>query len=266
MNLQKTYNPKVLQPPTKTEKEEAHEVHSKILNLITEVKAAESDLEGGYVKLGQLVYKVQVKTMWIPLGYNSWREYMEFLSEKYGTGRTQLYGYIGTVKTLSPYVDDQTLTDMGISKAKELKRAVDTTSKAPSEELLEKARDPKVLVPEFRKAIQEEFHIIDHNEKGIWIDLGGIYLTQDEKDEWEKAIDLAKSIDPVVSAALPKHVQFKEALMRLVQEFIASHPDEPEEDPWLYNENFSKKPDVDAASQIFSNHKEGIYIDTDGEF
>lgn len=236
----------------------AHETHQQIISIISKVKDAESELQHSYVKIGQLIYKMQIKTLWIPLGYNSWREYMELLSDKYGTGRTQLYGYKGAVETLSPYVDDETLTEMGISKAKELKRAVDTTSKAPSEELLQKARNPKILVPEFRKAVHEEYHIIDSNPKGNWYDLGGVYFTPEEEQEWEKVIDLAKSIDPVVSVTLPKHVQFKEALMRLAQEFLSSYPEEPEYDPWLDNENFSKKPDVESFDETFHDAKQSV--------
>lgn len=219
--------------------------------LITTVRSAESELEHDYVSLGKHIYTMQAKTLWIALGYDGWKEYMEYLSDKFGKGRTQLYGYVGTVKSLTPYADDETLIDMGISKAKELKRAVDTTNQAPSEELLKKGRDPKVMVPEFRKMVQEEFQMIDHNEKGNWVDLGGIYLTPDEQEEWEKAIYLAKTIDPVVDHSLPKHVQFKEALLRLAQEFIGTY-DHPEPD-WTDNENTSgKMPDVQAFNDIFN--------------
>lgn len=251
MNLQKIYEPKTLPAPTKADKELAHELHAKILAIIDSSKVAEAELEHNYITLGKHIYRMQVKTLWIPLGYDSWRDYFAFLQDKFGMGRTQLYGYVGCVKTLSPYVDDDTLVDMGVSKAKELKRAVDTTSKAPSEELLEKARDPKVLVPEFRKMVQDEFHIIDHNEKGIWRDFGGCYLTEDEVKLVDKAFELARGIDPVISNSIAASSQFKEILVRLCEEFINSNPEEQEPDFWTENKNFSKKPDIEGFNEVF---------------
>lgn len=250
--ITKTYEPKTIAPPTKEEKELAKETHQKIMALITTVRSAESELEHDYVSLGKHIYTMQAKTLWIALGYDGWKEYMEYLSDKFGKGRTQLYGYVGTVKSLTPYADDETLVDMGISKAKELKRAVDTTNQAPSEELLKKGRDPKVMVPEFRKAVQEEFHIIDHNEQGVWRDFKGCYLTVDESKVIDKAFSLAKSIDPVIPHDLPSHSQFKEVLLRLSEEFISTY-DHPEENLWADNENTSgKMPDVDTFNDIFN--------------
>jgi hypothetical protein len=224
--LQKVYEPK-LAVPDKDDKELAQETHNQILKIMTDAKLAETELEHNYITLGKHIYQMQVKVLWLALGYSSWRDYFSFLQEKFGMGRTQLYSYVGTVKSLSPYVDDDTMIDMGVSKAKELKRAIDTTSKAPSEELLEKARDPKVFVQEFKQAINDEYHIKDHTEPGNWYDLRGVFFTPEEKEEWEKAIDLAKSIDPVVDYQLPEHVQLKEALLRIAQEFIGTY--EPKE-------------------------------------
>ncbi len=230
-NLQ-SYEPKVLSAPSKEDKAEAHSLHAKILALLTEVKAAESELEHNYVTLGQAVYRVQLKTHWLTLGYTSWREYFDFLQSKFGKGRTQLYGYLGTIKALSDHVDDKDLVDMGISKAGELKKAVTQTGKSPSKELIEKAINQKVTVQEFRQDVMKEFHITDHNEGGTWFDLKGVYFTPEEKETWEKAIDLAKNQDPVISITLPGHAQFKEALMRLAEEFIGTY--DKIEDPTPY--------------------------------
>lgn len=223
MSLQKNLEPKVLPPPTKKEKEEAQAIHQKILNTIAEVRSSEANLEHGYVTLGQLIFKMQKDSLWLSVGYKSWRDYFDFIQGKFGKGRTQLYGYIGTIKTLSPHIDDKTLSDMGISKAGELKKAVIQTGKAPSEDLVNKGLNPNTTISEFREAINKEFHIVDHNEKGTWYDLKGVYFTPEEKQTWEQAIDLAKNQDPVVSITLPGHAQLKEALMRLAEEFISTY-------------------------------------------
>lgn len=220
--LQKNLAPKVIPPPTKEDKSLAHEVHQKILATITKVRASESDLEHDYVSLGQLIYQMQTKTLWMTLGYASWKDYFDFLQTKFGKGRTQLYGYIGTVKALSPHIDSKTLAGMGISKASELKKAVLATGKAPSDELVELATTP-ITLSDFRQRVLEEFHIIDHTEKGTWHDFKGCYLTPEEKQTIDEAFDLAKNIDPVVSVTLPAHQQFKEALLRLCEEFIGTH-------------------------------------------
>lgn len=204
-----------------------------------ESQIAEAKLEHTYVKIGKYIYKMQVETLWMALDYKSWKDYFDFLSSRFNKGRTQLYGYIGTVKSLSPYVDDETLVDMGISKAKELKRAVDTTSKAPSEELLAKAKDTKISTQDFRDAVHKEFHIVDHNEPGIWRDFHGCYLTTDENSLINEAFDKARNIDPVIPNDLPAHVQFKEILIRLCQEFMSTANGEPEYDIDGFNEVFN---------------------------
>lgn len=220
----------------------AHSTHQEILKLITKVRAAETELEHGYVKLGKHIFDMQAKTLWLILGYASWRDYFGFLQDKFETGRTQLYSYLGTVKSLAPYVDDDTMDEMGITKAKELKRAIDTTNKAPSDELLKKARDPKVTAPQFKKEVETEFHIKEHNEQGTWRDLGGAFFTDEEYAIWLKAINLAKCIDPVIPTSLPKHSQFKESLMRLSEEFIGTYDHKEDETPYI---------DVDGFNEVF---------------
>lgn len=223
MSIQKTYSPKLIDAPTAEQKQQAHQLHQDILSTITEVKASESNLEHNYIKLGRLILEVQTNQYWIILGYTSNKDYMEFLMDRFGKGRTQLYGYVSIAKALLPSVSEEDLEEMGVSKAGELKRAVVATGKAPSDELVEMATNSKVTAPEFREAVHKEFHIFDEKEKGSWFDLGGVYFTPDEKEEFLRSVEKAKHTDPAIEHTLPAHAQMKEVLIRFAQEYWAQY-------------------------------------------
>jgi hypothetical protein len=222
-SLQKKYEPQVIAPASPEQKKDAEQTHKQIVKLISDVKTVQEKLEHSFVTLGKLMFRVQAKVYWETLGYKSWKEYMDFLQNMFDKGRTQLYGYLSTVKTLSDHVDDETMDAMGISKSKELKRAVAATGKSPSEELLKQAVDPKLTVSDLREKIHKEFNIVDHVEPGVWFDINGFFLLEDEKEEMLNCFDIVKKLDPPISQTLPAHVQMKEVLMRLVQNFMADH-------------------------------------------
>lgn len=254
MNQLKQYEPKIIEPPTPQEKNLAHETHQRILDTIKKVKVSEAALDKGYVSLGRDIYEMEKKLYWTILGYNNWREYYSFLEEIYGKGKSQLYAYKSTVKTLSEYVDDETMLKMGINKAGELRKAVAATDQAPSEEILEQARDPKVTAASFREAVHKSFHVIDHNEKGEWFDLKGCYLTPGEKEELLHGFDLAIKTDPPIPKALPAHVIMKEVLLKLVREFISEYewksnqnPDGAAEIEWIKNGNEEAMPNLSKS-------------------
>lgn len=222
MTHTRVYDPELLAPPTQEEKSKAHATHAQILALISEVTAQEKDLDGNYVRLGSKINTMQAKKYWIILGYASWTEYFDFLQNKFGTGRTQLYAYLGIAKTLLPAVSEQKLIDMGVSKASELRKAMQTTGVKPSEAIIDMAVNPKVGLSEFRASVHKENHIVDEGEKGKWFDFKGCYLTDDEKREIFGAFDYARRVDPPISKKLPDHVQFREIMLRLAREFTGS--------------------------------------------
>lgn len=226
LNQLKTYEPKTLTPPTKEEKKLAKEIHGKIVDLISSVRDKEAELDRSYISLGKYVLQMQVDTLWLSLGYESWKSYFSFLQDLFGKGRTQLYSYVSTARVLLPSVDENDLMEMGVSKAQELKKAVELTGKSPSPEIIQKGIDPKVTKSDFRQAVLNDFHIVDHNEKGTWVDLGGCYMTPDEKEEFFRSVDLAKKTDPTVPHTLPAHVQFKEVLLRFAREYWSSYSDQ----------------------------------------
>jgi len=222
LNALQKKQPELLLPPSKIEKEEAHTTHAKILALMDETHAKEAELQSSYIKIGTLLFKMQAKCLWKAMNYNTWSDYFTAVQEKFDSGRSQLYAYIGIAKTLNPYVKESDLLQMGVSKAGELSKAVQLTGKAPSDEILQSAVNPAIKTKQFKQELFDEQHITDHTEKGFWMDFGGCYMSAGEKEEWIKAIDIAKGIDPVVSNKLPEHVQRKEAMLRLAREFIGT--------------------------------------------
>ncbi len=205
------------------DKKGAEQLHEQILALINKTVKNESELDKGYIALARMVFIIQSKNYWTVLGYGSWRDYFNFLQEKFGKGRTSLYGYIGTVRALQEHVTDNDMLDMGVTRASELKKAVQLSGVSPSDDLIKHALNKKLTLPEFREKVYKEYNITDHNEKGEWYDLSGVYFTKDEREEFEKAVKITKQQDPPVSNTLPKHSQFKEVLQRWIAEFLGTY-------------------------------------------
>jgi len=224
--VQKSYDPELVSPPTKEEKAEAHATHQQILALISEARVQEQQLDANYVKIGVKINTMQAKKYWIILGYASWTDYFDFLQSKFGAGRTQLYHYLGIAKTLLPTIPEQKLIAMGVSKASELKRAVQTTGQQPSDDIIELGTNPKVGVHQFRAKLHQEQHIVDDEPKGVWFDFKGCYLTEEEKKEILQAFDYAKKVDPVIPTTWAPHAQFKEIMLRLAREFTGTWAEE----------------------------------------
>lgn len=214
------------------DKKEAEQLHEQILALITKTVKNEAELDRGYVSLAKAIFTVQTKGYWQVVGFESWRDYFNFLQEKFGKGRTSLYGYIGTVKTLQEHVDDSSMEQMGISRAGELKKAVALSGVSPSDNLIKHALNKQLTLPEFREKVYKEYNITDHNEKGEWKDLHGFYVTKEEWGFMEKVFKLAKSTDPQIDHMLPAHSQFKEVLTRLCAEYWSTYGDNQETDPF----------------------------------
>lgn len=217
----KTQNPEIILP-SKDEKELAHKTHQQIVAMISETHDKEKQLNENYVTLGSLIYRMQAKNLWMILGYNKWSDYFQFLQDKYDSGRSQLYAYMNIAKKLLPIIPEKSLVKMGVDKAGLLRKALDTTGKAPSDNILKIALDPNITSKQFKADLFKEFKIIDSSEPGVWFDIGGFYVSPDEKQLIKDTIEKAKSIDPVISKSLPDHIQTKEAILRMCQECISS--------------------------------------------
>jgi len=207
----------------KLEKQAASKLNKEVIGLLDEIKKQEGGLATNFAKLGVLLTQVRGKKYWLLWGYKSFGEYIESIREQVDKGRTQLYGCISIAEKLLPVVGEESLSQMGISKALELKKAMQLTGKKPSAELVIKAKDADVKVAELKASIANEYHIKDSSEKGNWWDFGGFYLTNDEKQEITDAMNVARKTDPVIYQELPEHMQRKEILLRFAREYLSTY-------------------------------------------
>lgn len=211
-----------------TEKASAARLRSQVVDILRELNSAREKVSQDFMDLGTALHEIRAKQYWrdwsdgenVP--FSSFGRYIDSLPY----GRTQLYNAISVVEKLTPYLRDNQLRQMGISKAIELRRLVANTGKRPSEGLVRKALDPHVDVQQLRAEIFVQTNVKSPSREGTYYDLGGIFVTANERKEFERAFDVAEKTDPVIAKHIPDHVRRKEILWRLCANYLATYEKE----------------------------------------
>lgn len=194
---------------------------TEVNNQISELLAAESKIEAGYSRLGALLYEVSVKKYWQALGYRSFGGYMEAISEKHSKSRSQLYNYFSTVREISPYINSDQMSLIGIAKAAKLAKSIKKSGFPPTQETINYALDGKVTTQDFSRILFEDD--LSEQPPGTWLDQSGFYVTPEEKLVIEAAEEAAAKVDPAIRPDVPDHIRRKEVRLRLSMEFLSSH-------------------------------------------
>lgn len=198
----------------------AAECLKQVDDLASKLAATEGSLEHGYAKLGYLLFLVHRNEYW-RAEHESFGNYILHVGEAYNRKRTQLYHYFSTVRELVPYVSEEQLNTMGISKAAALKKGLKTLGSFPPE-TINRACDQKVTVQDLRGILG--FAANPQPEEGeTWLDQEGFYVTVDERKVIEAADLAALRADPPVQSDVPSWVRRKEARLRQAMEFLAVH-------------------------------------------
>jgi hypothetical protein len=209
------------------DKQEGEQVLAEVEKAVAELSTTEINLEHSYVHLGAMLARISNNGYYTLLGFPSMAKYIEDLATKYSKGRAQLFGYTSTAKALLPFIDADQLNAIGISKAKELTKAVKATQTRPSDDILAAAIDPKVTIADLRKKLYD-LHKVPGTEKGTWYDklAQGFYATVEEQQALDAAFDKAMRIAGLPEGT-PDHMKRKVALYAWAQEFLnvpeASH-------------------------------------------
>lgn len=201
-------------------------VAQEVDTLVVQLLAAETVLERGYAKLGSLLNRVWAEKLWQDLGCESFGDYMKRLSEKHARGKTSLYSYLGVSQSLLPYMTEESLNTIGISKARELKKYVDTTGAPPTEEVMTRAADPKVTVKDVKKLL---FDAREPELKGTWVCLQG-YLNEDELQVYRAARECALRASEAVKTDTPDWKKDMICLALFSMEFLAANADRVEKE------------------------------------
>jgi hypothetical protein len=198
----------------------AQQVAGQIDLLLDSIHTGELVLATGYVKLGAALLTVRENKYWVALGFKNFGEYIASVKDKIHTGRTQLYLYVATVEKLLPSISETDLTEIGITKALELKRVVSQTGEQPPQELIDLALDPKTTQAVLKGEVYKHLNLTPE-DKGIYFDFG-FYVTEEEKTEIERGLDVAARVDPPVGNDWQENARKKEIMLRLVREFLAT--------------------------------------------
>lgn len=211
-----------IDPFTEADQLEADTLSRDMDKTLEAIKGGELRLATSYAHLGSLLLKIQSRKHWITWGYESWGKYIDYVRERLGRSRAQVYNVLSVAERLLPSISEVHLEQMGISKAQELARFVKQSGRVVPQHLLEKAIDPKVAITELHVDVLEELHE-KHDPKGQWFSFGGAYLLVEEKKEIQQAIELAKRVDPPIPHDQPEHIQIKEVFLRWAREFYSSN-------------------------------------------
>ena len=213
----------IVEQITQSDKDLATQAKAEVDRLLDEISASEKKMHQNITKLGSLLLDIREKKYWIALGYESWGNFIKSLP----LGRTQVFQTISIAETLTPLIGAESLEEIGISKAIELRRVVNATGCRPSEELLAKAKDPNVSVEKFRELAHKAI-TGDPPPTGSYMHLGGFWVTTDERKEINEAIEIAKRVDPLIPNNISESEQLKEVILRFGREFAGTYQSEAE--------------------------------------
>jgi regulator of RNase E activity RraB len=176
---------------------------AEIDELLGQISVHELRLSKSYARLGSRLKEMKVNQYWMSLGYDKFTSYLEVIRGKIGRERSQMYAILSVAETLLPLLTEGQLEAVGISKAHELKRLVNEGGSVEAEildpnnqtedtcgtvRIMDYAADPKVTAKQLRVKVNELLHLTE-DVQGTWHDLGGFYITPDEKKEvdlfWE---------------------------------------------------------------------------------
>jgi len=214
-----------IQPPLDVEA--AQKLGRDIDTLLDSINTHELRLATSYARLGGLLREVKIHAYWQAFGYDRFSSYLEFIREKIDRRRSQLYAILSVAEVLLPYLSEEKLEEIGISKAHELRRLVREGGNLDSMiddgpdtyvQLMDYAADPKVTAAKLRVKVNELLHQTEQPQ-GYWYDFGGAYLLPDEKKEIEQFWELGRKILGLAEES-SEHVWKKEVFLASARESV----------------------------------------------
>lgn len=201
-----------------------------IYSELGEIIPTETTLDRGYARLGGLLAAFKAGEHWRGLSgadgalYSNFDSFMLELRERYNRGRTQLYAFCSVAEKLLPVVSADTLDQIGISKAQEIKRAISgMPGRKLTPEIIAAAVNPKTTIKELRAILHAAFNITeDDRPVGQWFDFGGAYLTPEERAEFVEAIKVGIAVLGIKKETAD-WIQRKEIILYMAREFFATH-------------------------------------------
>lgn len=161
---------------------------------LTAIINDEGKLNRGFSRLARMLYTVKMNESWRAGGLASFGSYIKVLEDKFGRKSQQLFQYVSVAEKLLPLVGEESLDRMGITKAIELVRQSRKSSKPIPQQLLDTALDPTKTTRDVRAMSCAVFELngVPVPEKQHFVDLGGFYVSDEERKTFKDAIELSE--------------------------------------------------------------------------
>lgn len=182
----------VLQSYSPEQKAAAAAALAKVDELADAVGGHVLGLETNFVRLGTAMNEVYRHQYWMVGGHGSFGKYLKSLEPRVKRGRTQLYHCLGIVQDLLPYVTEDQLVEIGITKAILLRKAL--AAGTDVEELVEQAKT--ATKDELEELVGDKSEADDG--PGTWMSFGGARYTDDERQEFMRAVNITLRTDPPI--------------------------------------------------------------------
>lgn len=186
----------VLQAYTPEQKAAAAAALAKVDELADAVGGHVIGLEANFVRLGSAMHEVYRHQYWMVGGHGSFGKYLKSLEPRVKRGRTQLYHCLGVVQDLLPFITEEDLTEIGITKAIVLRKAFANGGGDAATEA--------ALLLQAKTATKEELEELvgdkseDDDGPGKWMSFGGARYTDEERAEFMRAVNITLRTDPPI--------------------------------------------------------------------
>ena len=216
-------------------KDAAMKLAGDIDSLLSQISGHEIKLARSYARLGGLLREVKNQQYWIAYGYDRFSSYLESVRTKIGRERSQVYAILSVAETLLPLMSESSLEAVGISKAHELRRLVkeggnvkteildpdnQTEDTAGSVRIMDYAARSSVTAKQLRVKVNELLHIHE-DVKGSWLDLGGLYATEEERHEIDQFWEVGRKFLGIVNEE-SDHLWKKEVFLAAIRESVST--------------------------------------------
>lgn len=205
--------------------------------LLGQISSHELRLSHSYARLGSLMLRAKNEQLWIPLGYERFSSMIEDIGKKIDRRRSQMYAILSVAEVLSPYLSEEEMELIGISKSHELRRFVKQSGQRPDVviqnlviddndlfghplTLASYAMDSDVTAALLHVEVNKLLHQ-EEQPQGYWTEFGGCYLLPDEKKEINQFWEVGRAVLGLTDEA-SEHTWKKEVMLAAARECTAS--------------------------------------------
>lgn len=202
-------------------------LRKEIYEQLNQNTAKEVQLEIGWLHLGRLLTEFKVREAWRGLAdpqgheYTGFDDFMAELRDRWHRGKSQLWAYQSVAEKLLPLIPAETLDEIGITKAMELKRALGMGATLDAV-VIEAARSPETTVKELRGIIAQLLSLPDDRMPGTWFDFEGTYLTKEDRLEFDECWEMSVRLLGLKKDQSTVYHR-REIFMAWVREFYGTH-------------------------------------------